>query len=456
MEPVSLQRSALVIRNFKTLTVPGKLKVKVPPMIVIPKKSDGLSLNSGTCISLLKNRVYSKTPHPHLSISIQRLVEKCSQFWDYNVIRAPDVFTISRASRAPDDGAVKKTEALEQILKVLSDPVHRKVCGFDSLLQLESFLEKQLFHPIPVLPPENDFDEKQVSYIVTNWVHLSLSYQIIEVLIRDVDLASTFVSAQLVKRLVDMFLSPVKEEHLAVERVLRVIMETYPGLRKTAIRLLYGKVMMCLEGEGVAGMASVLRLFTHYFENYVDRFTQSHMVMFKTAFFPLFATYRIAHFEKALSVLAALFCRRDAGMGVWCLNYLASHFPVQCNGKQLLFLKQIENLLPFFPRSAMASVSNQMAMFISKCLISPALSVLLPTLMMIDSPGFSGLIQSCSDSARRALMSGLKIASTHWKPEMAQLAQKILDNTPATDSVPTDDSNEKWELIRMAASSYVV
>ena len=444
-----------MIRKFKAVTIPGKVKCKLPPIIVIPKKSPSIQPKGGSCISLLNKRVYSKTPHPHVSVSIQRLLEKCSNFWDYTIIRAPDVFMITSSSPDLDETSVKKSEALEQILKVLSDPLQRKACGFESLLQLDTFLKKQLFHPIPVLPSENEFDEKQTTYTVTNWTHIELSYQIMEALIRDVDVSGTFVSLELVKDLVDMFMSPVREEQQAVERILKLIFESYPALRKSLLRFLHAKVMVCIEGEKIPGMASILRLFTHYFENYVDHLTQTHMLLFKTTFFPLFGTSFVARFDKALGTLVSFFCERDSALGLWCLRYLVSHFPVQSSGKQAVFLKQIENVLPVLPRTAMGEVSNEMASFISKCLMSSALLVIMPTLVMVNSPGFSGLLRSCDEKGQRALVAGLKTAARHWKKEIAELAQQILSNvdTQGVNSGRNDERESVWRMIRKTAMS---
>ena len=161
-------------------------------------------------------------------------------------------------------------------------------------------------------------------------------------------------------------------------------------------------------------------------------------------------------FDKALSSLVTLFGERDPATAIWCLKYLVTHFPTSSSVKQPLFFRQVENLLPVLPKSAIGIMATQIVNILSKCLATPTIAVLFPALFFASNPGFAGLVQQSDERSKRLLSAALKSACGHWKQEAAEMAQKIVSGLRMRDlPSPMSEKKDQWAVVKdMAIGVY--
>jgi hypothetical protein len=321
---------------------------------------------------------------------------------------------------------VRKTEALRQLRKIAADPLQRAGITDEDLVMLAEYIHRQLIHSVPNIPLANPFGENIPTYSVRNWGHLAMTYEILTVLVKDPALCRTFISSKFLSGIIRMLRSPVREEREEIEQLLMTVMDHMKGARRRILQNLLSIVINCLEGERCIGMDAILSIFQGYFKKNEGSLNQRNFLLFRTAFFPLFATDYAFEFEKQLTGISRIFQRKDPATTCWCLKYLVKHFPHCNHKKQPMFLRQIDVLLPSLPASAIVSLAPDLIHIVCYALRAPALDVVMPALFLADDPGFMGLASLADESVKMTLYSSVKVASTHWKSETAAFASDLL------------------------------
>lgn len=246
---------------------------------------------------------------------------------------------------------------------------------------------------------------------------------------QDVELVAPKIDDQFMLKLVQQLDSPVMDERIMIEKDLTFILQHFVGYRQSLLRHLLSRVIGYLDGITyyTLSMASILRLFLDYFYSLPLPLKQNNFLLFRTVFYPLFATDFAYMFEEPLHQLSSFFQSLEPATALWCLHYLRKHWPRASTTKQILFLHQFMRLLPTQPATVLENVGPLVLKIIAPCITSQNFKVSMLSTSFVTDDDFIEVYKPLPDAISDILIPAAKTACNHWNQDERDLAIRLMD-----------------------------
>jgi hypothetical protein len=365
--------------------------------------------------------------HARILADLPLFIRQCREFSDYPIFQATES---SFAPQPPVPALKAKTEALGTLFSILSDSALRVMLSPEFFKALFSALEPDLHRSIPAFTAPNAFSEVPTIYAVKNWNHVLFAHRIVQLMTLDREMFSPLLTAEFASFLVHQLETPVLEEREEVEAELHILLGDYVGFRRPMLCIMLAKLVAYLDGVKylTLSIAPILRLLLTYFTTVRGPIKQTHFLLFRTVFYPLFTRELSTFYEIALTDLSYYFQGRDSATAFWCLRYLKTHWPRSNTQKQLLFFKQTALLIPLLPMTIFDRVGPVLLRTIRTCLTSEHFEVAMSAALFCAAPEFIDLLTAIPDEVSAFLMVSARAATAHWNTEAAELAQFLVDS----------------------------
>ena len=413
---ISGKRKAIVVPQ-----VPNKMRNQRTPRVSKRDYTDD-SLDYSVA------RAHPQTPHVQVVAELGPLLQRCLQFADYEILPSNLI-----PVHPPIPAVTKKLETLGNILRIVEDPVSRMSLPQSSIEELFEMCKMHVFRDIPAFKPPNEFSEFSCIYVVKNWEHIEVVHMILQSLMRDQAAFCPLIDKEFTFKLVHQLDSPVFEEQQEIENDLKIILESYVGYRSHILHCMLTKLIAYLDGVKYLSwcVAPILRLFLSYFNSLSGPVKQSNFLLFRTVFYPLFATELAYHFEAPLHDLSLFFQARDPATALWCLKYLKNHWPGTSTRKQILFLHQITIFLPTLPATMFDKVGPLVLQVLAPYITSEHWQVSLNATLFCIDDSFIDVYKPIPDAIDKYLIPAAKVAVGHWREDERELAEKFLEKLNA-------------------------
>ena len=329
----------------------------------------------------------------------------------------------------------QKTEILADILKVIS--IEENVARLTAA-EYKSLYKMFSKNIIRITPPAPEFwfslinTDLEVELVEeASWVHMSLIYDIMTIFFQSKNFNSNYCIEEVIslsRSIIDIFHSPDARER---EKLIKLFHAMYKacGKQRNLLRKeikTFLQVYM-LNPYPIIGVNEVLNVAIPIISGYHVPLHQEHITFYKTTFLPLHRSDLALKFHCPLATALTIFCNKEPSLVFTFIIYIKTHWPKTKPAKQILFLSELESLLPLIPQHSMQESIIEIISLVSTCAQSQDYAVSERAMMMWQNEKFVNLVVSFSRVTYPILLPALfRTANEHWLNTVSTLAVYVL------------------------------
>lgn len=411
---------------------------------------------------LVPPQFHPLTPHAQIIYDLPPLIQRAFHFMDYKMCFHKDPFEADEPSEYSYQEFQKKTDTLNSILKIVTDPVSRHGLAPDVFRMLYDMVLKHIFHPMPRVSKEAEFSEYTTTYYIKHWDHIVIVHQILRAMMCDHSHFSPLLTKHFSKRMVDSLETPLRSEQQQFEETIKFIIENYIGQRQALLKHMISKIINYVENViDYTCIASILRLLVTYFLSLEPPLSTSNHKIFRTVLFPLISTYDSSNFEKPIQDLELIFASSEPANAFWCLQYLNNHWPKTSVKKETLFYNLFVNLLSLLPDTLFMTTAPIVVKLLSRCISSSNLSTCLFAIMFCDNQELLDTFKPVPELITEYLVPAVKDAISNRDEEITEYGTSLLSKITPFEHYPkskvfmhkNNDSKSIWIKIAKEANN---
>ncbi|EAX93971.1 hypothetical protein TVAG_429010 [Trichomonas vaginalis G3] len=389
------------------------------------------------------------TPHAQIVYDLPPLIQRAFHFMDYSMCFHRDPFEADEPSEYSYEDFQKKTDTLNSILKIVTDPVSRHGLSPDVFRMLFEMVLKHIIHPLPKVSKEAEFSEYTITYYIKHWEHIVIVHQILRAMMFDHSHFSPLLSKQFSKKLVDCLETPLRSEQQQFEETIKIIIENYVGQRQHLLKHMISKLINYIENIiDYTSIGSILRLLVSYFLSLETPFSTNNHKIFRNLLFPLISTYDSSNFEKPIQDLELIFASQDPENAFWCLQYLFNHRPKTSVKKEILFYNLLTSLLPFLPDTLFLNTAPIVVKLLSRCISSSNVSVCLFAIMFCDNQDLINTFKPVPELVVKYLLPATKETLTSRDDDIKDYGTSLLNKLTPFDHQKTKNTENNEYLMK--------
>ncbi|KAH8925837.1 B56-domain-containing protein [Atractiella rhizophila] len=292
-----------------------------------------------------------------------------------------------------------------------------------------------LFRPLP--PPLNpqgeSYDpEEDEPVLELAWTHLSLVFELfLRFLEREdfsVSIGRRYIDQNFVARLLDLFDSEDPRERDFVKTNLhRIYLKIVP--LRSFIRRSINNIFHRFVGEVDRhnGIAELLEILGSIINGFGTPLKQEHKIFLSRVLLPLHKSPSLPIFYPQLSYCLIQFLEKDPGLHTVVFDALLRYWPRSNSTKEVLFLKEVEEILSEIDTPGWEGVEKKVFGQIARCLQSQHFQVAEQTLYFFNNEMILKHVADHIESVLPIIFPPLFVASrSHWNPQIHMFAGSVL------------------------------
>ena len=328
----------------------------------------------------------------------------------------------------------QKTELLEDLLCHMGNDNIAQFTEVEYKVLYKLFI-KNIVRTTPEAPviwfaPVNaDLEVERVEEC--GWPHMSLVYDILTSLFQSPSFKASFCPEEVLfmtNNICQIFQSPDSRER---EKLIKLFHAFYKGCNKQR-HALRKKIASFLDAfidspYPIVGVNEMMMVNVPILSGFKLPLHQEHIDFFKKCLMPLHRSPIAISFHAPLLAAVTTLCSKQPSLVSFAINYLAEHWPQTTPTKEVLFLTEIENLLPFISSNNALEMTTVIIKLVARCVNSIDFAVAERALMMWQNEIFAQLIVSFSKVTYPILLPALFLtANGHWCTSVCNLAVYVL------------------------------
>ena len=304
---------------------------------------------------------------------------------------------------------------------VLTEPVYPEIIRM---------ISANLFR---TLPP-SDFDpEEDDPTLEASWPHLQLVYEFFLRFLESSDFQTTIakqvIDQKFVLQLLDLFDSEDPRERHFLKTVLHRIYGKFPGLR-AFIRKQINNIFLrfVYETEHFNGVAELLEILASIISGFSLPLKSEHKQFLLKVLLPLHKVKCLSLYHAQLTYCVLQFLEKDATLTETVVKGLLKFWPKTCSQKEVMFLREIGELLDVIEPSQFAKIQEPLFKQISRCVSSPHFQVACCALYLWSNEYIMSLTEENSHVIMPIMFPALyRISRGHWNQTIVALVYNVLE-----------------------------
>ncbi|KAI3390066.1 hypothetical protein SNEBB_005747 [Seison nebaliae] len=288
----------------------------------------------------------------------------------------------------------------------------------------------ELNKPAPIYRSDNDFDEEPCYEAA--WSHLSLIYDLFVRFIRsdefDVDKAEEFIDENFVRNLIYLLDTGESRERIYLKTIIHHIYTKYVALRHY-MRSQFSDILLAFiyENERFNGISEILELLASIILGFILPLKEEHLKTLKKVLVPLHKVHSMSRFSTNLSNCMVQYVKKENDLISVILKGLVDYWPLQSSTKEVLFIKEMEELIQLIPLTIFEDNIPLIMKIVKNGLNSSNYQVTESTLYLWSN---LTILSYFNESAENVLDSVLlplsKITREHWHQTIVRIAIALL------------------------------
>lgn len=288
----------------------------------------------------------------------------------------------------------------------------------DQLSELFEMFEINLFQPLP--PSWIDFydsttpaDEENTCIEEHRWDYTQLIYDVVLKLANltetDQRLLQKYFSPSFVLGLLERFDSEQSRERDYLKTILHRIYGNFMQLRpfiRIAINHIFFRIVY--ETDRFNGTSELLEILGSIINGFALPLKEQHKVFLMRVLLPMHKISSIGNFLGQLTYCLTQFLDKDPNLASHMINALMNHWPRTSSKKELLFLKELDDLMDKIqPRYLTEDAFRLTFLKLGECIRSPHFQISERALMVLHSEGAFRLLAHNRNIALPAILDAL-------------------------------------------------
>jgi len=258
-----------------------------------------------------------------------------------------------------------KSNALNEILSVISNPINDQYLTECVVDQLFLMIEANLFRVFPDLGLKYFFNGDEPIVNENSWPHLSIVYQIL-FKFQNFHMNDKHFTNQFLSKILSLFNSPDTNERNFVFQFLSSF--TNPNISRIVLKQSTYFIISYIDGYMPPFCVSpFLKVFMHYYKIPNSQYFNELKDAFFYGLLPIIHSPHYMIYDQQIVKIIDMFLQRDASYSLTILNYFLKHWPVLSPSKQIGHLKIIIIVCEYLSSSDFSRICEQLFRFFASC-----------------------------------------------------------------------------------------
>lgn len=236
------------------------------------------------------------------------------------------------------------------------------------------------------------------------------------------------IDRKLVLQLLDRFDSEDPEERDLLKSVLYRIYRTFLGLRAEIRKQInYVLLRYIYETEKFNGVAELLKILGSIIDGFALPLKAEHKQFLIKVLIPLHKPKCLKNYHEQLTYCLIRFVEKDSTLAEKVVKGLLKFWPKVCTKKELLFLREIEDILEVTKPSQFAKIAEGLFKQIAKCVDNPNEHVVVRALDFCENDYILCLMEQNNETVMPLMFPALYRASKEqWEQETLAMVYRAL------------------------------
>ncbi|KAH9359946.1 hypothetical protein HPB48_005768 [Haemaphysalis longicornis] len=236
------------------------------------------------------------------------------------------------------------------------------------------------------------------------------------------------IDRKLVLQLLDRFDSEDPEERNLIKTVLYRIYRKFVGLRvEIRKQINYVLLRYIYETEKFNGVAELLKILGCIIDGFALPLKAEHKQFLIKVLIPLHKPKCLMNYHEQLTYCLIRFVEKDAMLAEQVVKGLLKFWPKVCTKKELLFLREIEDILEVTKPSQFAKIAKGLFKQIAKCIDNPHEQVVVRALEFCENDYILSLMEQNNETVMPLMFPALYRASKEqWQQETLAMVYRAL------------------------------